>query len=78
MDNTEEIKEEAVPEMKQDLLSLEECNTFISMQWIIASFHTYRKYGFNNQFTNVFKSFEDCSDIIENPIPDDSTVDMEG
>lgn len=32
MDNTEEIKEEAVPEMKQDLLSLEECNTFISMQ----------------------------------------------
>ena len=38
----------------------------------------FRKYGFNNQFTNVLKSFEDCSDIIENPIPDDSTVDLEG
>lgn len=28
MDNTEEIKEESAPEMKQDLLSLEECNIF--------------------------------------------------
>ncbi|KAK8823407.1 hypothetical protein WA577_002328 [Blastocystis sp. JDR] len=47
----------------KELLSLEEDD------------HPHRKYGFDDLFENVFKSFEDCSDVIENPVPDDSTVD---
>lgn len=39
---------------------------------------SYRKYGFDELFQNVFKSFEDCSEIIENPVPDDSSVDPIG
>ena len=46
----------------KELLSLEEDD------------HPHRKYGFDDLFENVFKSFEDCSDVIENPVPDDSTV----
>ena len=51
-------------ETSKELLSLEE-----------EGQRPHRKYGFNDLFENVFKSFEDCSDVIENPIPDDSTVD---
>ena len=68
----QEISEEGVAppaekktqETSKDLLSLEE-----------EGQRPHRKYGFNDLFENVFKSFEDCSDVIENPIPDDSTVD---
>ena len=45
---------------------------------VAASTSSYRKYGFNELFENVFRSFEDCSDIIENPVPDENTVDPWG
>lgn len=51
------------PNTSKELLSLEE------------ETHPHRKYGFDDLFENVFKSFEDCSDVIENPVPDDCTVD---
>ncbi|KAK8796896.1 hypothetical protein WA588_001022 [Blastocystis sp. NMH] len=50
-------------ETSKDLLELEEPTK------------SYRKYGFDELFQNVFKSFEDCSEIIENPVPDDNSVD---
>lgn len=70
-------EEEETTTTNKDLLSLEECSVLFLM-WFLASSHSYRQYGFNNQFKNVFKSFEDCSDIIENPVPDDNEVNLEG
>ena len=62
-DNTEPTEEVEPSKTSKELLSLEEDD------------HPHRKYGFDDLFENVFKSFEDCSDVIENPVPDDSTVD---
>lgn len=70
MDASEEVIEEAPSSTNKDLLEFEDRSLLGS--------HSYRKYGFNDQFENVFKSFEDCSDIIENPIPDDNEVDLAG
>lgn len=62
-DNTEPTEKVEPSKTSKELLSLEEDD------------HPHRKYGFDDLFENVFKSFEDCSDVIENPVPDDSTVD---
>lgn len=53
------------------------CNSLTDRYTLENRVH-YRKYGFNELFENVFKSFEDCSDIIENPVPDDPSVDPWG
>lgn len=76
MDVAEKVEEETSSSTNKDLLELE--SSSITNPCSLEPQHAYRKYGFNNQFENVFKSFEDCSDIIENPIPDDSEVDLAG
>ena len=72
------VKEESVQssgETSKDLLELEERRYPPSLSSVATK---YRKYGFDGLFQNVFKSFEDCSEIIENPVPDDSSVNPVG
>ena len=72
-----EVAEEPSKASK-DLLELEDRLSFLIAHYDLENRVHYRKYGFNELFENVFKSFEDCSDIIENPVPDDPSVDPWG